>query len=402
MIDLDFISNLSLPAIILSLSGAALVLILITLLWLLRPLRLTGKYQAGTSNEERGEIEEINTGVSTPKVSVIVYSQGREEELMEYLDSLTTQDYPDFEVIVVSESTAESNEILSESCARRYPNVYVTFIPPGSHNLSRRKLALTLGMKAAKGEVVVTTVSNARIPSASWLSSLAAPFRETGGEETEVVLGYTRIDFRQMKGWGKWYREFNSLLTDARWIGYALDHKPYRGDGYNLAFRRHIFFEHKGYAQSLYLHPGDDDIFISEVATPQNTRMVLTPDSILTIEWGDASKRMWRARKEQYDFTSRWLRRTPFILGGAASLMQWLILLCCIAALNPVLWIAFILCEIYIYRKAAARLGATRLWWAVAPFWLAKPFLNLYFRLRYRRQLRNNFTWLRNKKSKFF
>lgn len=390
------------------LPSISLLLAAATLIWLLRPLRLTGK--ASADPESSGNIR-------TPGISVIVYSQGREEELIEYLDSLTAQIYPDFEVIVVSESTAESNEILAESCSRRYRNVYVTFIPPGSHNLSRRKLALTLGMKAAKGEIVVTTISNARIPSESWLSSMVAPFAEN--PDIDVALGYSRLDFRQMKGWGKWYREFCSLLTDARWIGYALAHKPYRGDGYNLAFRRHIFFDHKGYSQSMYLHPGDDDIFISEIATPENTAMVTAPESMLTIEWGDASTRMWRARKEQYDFTSRWLPRAPFLLGGMASLMQWLILLCTLTAvaipiLNALLfsvpidaesmilagtaliiWLCFLTFEVLIYRKAAGRLGATRLWWAVGPFWLAKPILNLIFRLRYRRQLRNNFTWLR-------
>ena len=64
----------------------------------------------------------------TPKVSVIVYSQVSEEELMDYLHDLCGQDYPDFEVIVVCESTAESNEMLLESCSRIFSNVYVTFI----------------------------------------------------------------------------------------------------------------------------------------------------------------------------------------------------------------------------------------------------------------------------------
>lgn len=392
-----------------SLCGIAIFLGVVTLLWLLRPLRAVGSHTP----------KPLAPLQNPPKLSVIVYSQGHEEELMEYLDMLTQQDYPDYEVIVVSESTAESNEILSESCARRYPNVYVTFIPPGSHNLSRRKLALTLGMKAAKGDVVVTTVSNARIPSASWLSEMATPFCGDEGCGIDVALGYTRLDFSQMRGWGKWYREFNSLLTDARWIGYALMHKPYRGDGYNLAFRRQVFFDHKGYSQSMYLHPGDDDIFISEVANGKNTVMVLSPESILTIEWGDASTRMWRARKEQYDFTSRWLPRMPFLLGGATSLMQWAILLCTVVSmltpfldcliggrgigLNEIMGVIppltilclFELFQILIYRKAAKRLGATRLWWAVGPFWLAKPILNLWFRIRHRRQLRNNFTWLR-------
>ena len=389
-------------------AGAA-IFSLISLIWLLSPLERVGKHTPQPTE-----------ALLTPKVSVIVYSQASEEELMEYLDTLCAQDYPDYEVIVVCESTAASNEILSESCARRYPNVYVTFIPPGSHNLSRRKLALTLGMKAAKGEVVVTTVSNARIPSDSWLSELIAPFRGEDSESIDISMGYSHMDYRQMSGPGKWYREFNSTLTDAQWIGYALGKHPYRGDGYNLAFRRKIFFEHKGYSQSIYLHPGDDDIFINEVATDSNTAMVLSPESILSIEWGDASIRMWRARKEQYGSTARWLPRAPFRKAGITSFTQWAVFLLCIAAtgysllglLSPeptvtpldISCIAtalsmlniFWLQEILIYRRAAAKLEATKLWWALPLFWLAKPVLNLIFLIRYRRHRRLNFTWLRN------
>lgn len=389
------------------LTSVALILSILTIIWLERPLIRVGSYKPH---------EDDATDTPAPKVSVIVYSQVAEEVLMDYLEVLNSQDYPDFEVIVVSESTAESNEILSESCTRRFNNVYVTFIPPGSHNLSRRKLALTLGMKAAKGDIVVTTTANAEIHSNSWLSKLIAPFIGENAAATEVSLGYSHLDYSHMKGWGKWYREFVSVLTDAEWIGYALAGKPYRGDGYNLAFRRNLFFEHKGYSQCMYLHSGDDDIFIHEIATPENTVMVLDRESILSINWREATKRMWRIRKEQYDFTSRWLPQEPFRRAGAISTMQWMILFLCIAvgvtgymnagnshdihAYIPAMAAAFILilfhlAEILIYRRAAEKMGATRLWWAFPIFRLIKPMLNKLFSFRHRRARRWNYTWAR-------
>ncbi len=387
--------------------GIALLLSLLTIFGFERPLLYVGSYR---------EKEEIDNYKRTPKVSVIVYSQVAEEELLNYLSSLCEQDYPDFEVIVVCESTAEGSDMLTESCTRHFKNVYVTFIPPGSHNLSRKKLALTLGMKAAKGDIVITTVANARIHSGSWLSALIAPFRGDNAETVDVSLGYSHFDYSQMKGLGKWYREFVAQLTDAGWIGYAISGNPYRGDGNNLAFRRKLFFEHKGYSQSIYLHSGDDDLFINEIATPENTVMVLEPQSILSTEWGDASKRMWRARKEQYDFTSHWLPRGAFLKAGAASATRWVILLMCIAAgltgyifsekqndINSFipaiaaigLLLIFQLSEILIYRKAAEKMKATRLWWALPIFRLARPVLNFLFRLRHRRHRRYNYTWMR-------
>ena len=185
--------------------AVALTLALFSFLWLQRPMSRIIDYK---------KTETDIPPLHTPKVSVIVYSQVSEEELMDYLHDLCGQDYPDFEVIVVCESTAESNEMLLESCTRIFSNVYVTFIPPGSHNLSRRKLAQTLGIKAAKGEIIVTTVANAFIPSSVWLSSLVSAFRGEITDNTDVSLGYSHFDYSEMLGWGKWYREFNSVIID--------------------------------------------------------------------------------------------------------------------------------------------------------------------------------------------
>lgn len=380
------------------LSAIALIFILITLLWLMRPMIKVGNYK---------EPEENPPLDNAPKVSVVVCTANHEEELFGYLDNLTQQDYPDYEIIVVSDSTSESTEILAECCSRRYDNVYVTFVPPESHSLSRRKLALTLGMKAAKGEIVVTTVSTAEIPSARWLSEITAPFRGARGNDIKVSLGYSHIDFTQMKGLGRWYKEFDSVMTDARWLGAALGGKPYRGDGFNIAISRSLFFEHKGYSRSLGLQGGDDDVFIHEVSTPDNTATVFSPDSILSIGWGEASSRIWSLRKEQYDYTSHWLPQAPFVRAGLLSAMQWMIpLICVISMYFPIsafikdmvfdawricasfvpfaLWVAFILCETLIYRRDAERMQATRLWWALPLFMLIRPIVNLIFRIMHR------------------
>ena len=55
---------------------------------------------------------------------------------------------------------------------------------------------------------------------------------------------------------------------------------------------------------------------------------------------GDASKRMWSTRKEQYEFTSRWLPRKPFLRAGAMSAIQWLVTLSLAATIAMSLWTA--------------------------------------------------------------
>ncbi len=237
-------------------------------------------------------------------------------------------------------------------------------------------------------------------------------------QSKEIVLGYSRLDYAEMSSIWRWKREFDDLLTDSQWIGYALREEPYRGDGYNLAFKRELFFEHKGYSKSIYLHSGDDDLFISEISNSENTAVTLQPTSILTTHWGNSTARTWRERKEQYRFTAHWLRHGPFIRQGMTSAMQWIvsILLSVSAAIgvfsalrtdtmgitdfipavvSAVSLVTFWQIEIMIYRRAAKTMGATRLWWAIPIFWLWQPIGNMLFNMKHKRSSVKNFTWQR-------
>lgn len=378
--------------------GLLLFAVITAIAYGLKPLRRSASFENTPVPDDPGKF---------PKASLIVYSQNDEETLLRFLEEVSRQDYPDFEVIVVCETTSSAAEILSEKVGMLYSNVYITFIPPESHNLSRRKLAITVGIKAAKGEVVVTTVANVSIPSEKWLSSLLAPFAAQGGSAIDVSLGLSEFDFVELRGAARWYRQFDTQLTDANWIGYAVCGSPYRGDGNNLAFRRSVFFAHKGYARTINLHNGDDDLFIDEIANGDNTRVVVGEDSILSTHWGEAANRVWSFRKEGYMFTSRWLPKSPFFRAGYMSAMQWTALLSAVGAsllslpsLIPAIASLLLLillwgCEISAYRKCSARFGTVRLWWAVVPFWLWRPIGNLLFKIDHYSTRKKNFTWQR-------
>lgn len=337
-----------------------------------------------------------------PLVSVIVYTISTEEALLEYLDALMRQDYPNYEVIIVNEGGHEVSASLAERLTKLYPQrLYVTFIPPESHNLSRRKLAQTVGIKAAKGDIVLTTGSNCIIPSKSWLSLMMQPFFHE--PSIEIVLGYSHIEFDNLHGPGKWFRQFDSTLTACQWLGAAINKYPYRGDRYNLAFRRGLFFDHKGYSQSLHLMNGDDDLFVNEISNGDNTDVMISHDAILTYDWGDSGNRIVSEMKNNYRFTSQLLPKMPFLRAGLGSTMQWTTLIAAIAGALLGLpglihvWVAlgilFLLgsTEIYVYRKAAKALGSVRLFWSVPLFLLWHPIDTLLTKNYSRRKRRRHF-----------
>lgn len=341
-----------------------------------------------------------------PKASVIVYAECDEETLEFTIEQIMAEDYPDFEVIVVYEIAGDYAKMLNERLSKKYDNIYVTFIPPGSHNVSRRKLAITSGVKAATGEIIVTTCGNIRLPDDHrWLSNLLQPFCGREGNYADISLGLSKIDFSDLKGPGRWYRQFDDAINAMQWIGYCEMHRAYRGDGFNLAFRRRVFFEHKGYAKSINVHTGDDDLFIKEISTDTNGRTVINRQCVVTTLWPDYGNAEWSNRKEGYNFTARWLPASPFIRLRVFKVLQWVIAGSIVAAIVTALpsLLALIIGApllliywgilIYNYRSFASRIGIVRLWWAVMPFLLWQPVADTCFRIVHWQRSKKNFTW---------
>lgn len=387
--------------------GLAALGVLLELLIFLRPLLHVAKAQSPASS-----LSDIPSEASPiPKASVVIFVASEDDELDETLGQLMNQSYPDYEVILIFESVAETAAMLAEKYCGKYPNLYITFIPPGSHNLSRRKLAQTVGIKAAKGDVVVISGSNIDSFPEYWLENMMRPFHDAS-RNCDISLGYTHYPIDDLHGIWKWYREFDFMMIDARWISAALNRRPYRGSGKNMAFRRSLFFEHKGYSSTINLQNGDDDLFVSELSTPGNTEMILDPATILFSRWYKSGNRMWKEEKEQYDFTRRWLPKRPFVMAGCSSATQWVVLGACVAAaitgwsmvippvIAAVILLSFWGVEIAYYRRCATKLRNTRLWWSVPVFLLARPIVNFFFRCSRHSTRKHNYTWQRNPKRK--
>jgi glycosyltransferase involved in cell wall biosynthesis len=204
---------------------------------------------------------------TTPPVSVIVYTKNESYNLKRYLPFLLTQDYPSYEVIVINDgSTDESDDVL-KLFEHDYKHLYHTFIPQESKYLSRRKLSLTLGIKAAKNDVLLFTEADCRPLSKDWIRTMARNYTN----DTDLVLGFCA--YTESKGFFHKLIAYDNLINGLEYISSALKKNPFGGNGRNLSYRRPLFFEHKGFSKSLSLHAGDDDLFVNETADRWNTQV---------------------------------------------------------------------------------------------------------------------------------
>ena len=333
-----------------------------------------------------------------PPVSVVIYANNDSEQLRNNLEYFLTQDYPEFEIIVVNDgSSDESEDVLSEFEAK-FSNLYHTFVAEGARNLSRRKLSLTLGIKAARYDIVLLSDANCRPGSNRWIYSFARNFTE----KTDLVIGCTILE--KHKGLFERLTSFDVLLHNLRFIGYALSNKPYMGEGTNLAYRKSLFFAHKGFAKFMQLHTGDDDLFVNQVANRRNTKIELSADSRMTAIY-ESNIEGWLYQKRNRAFTSSFYKTgakmsyafdsfTRFLYYGcgiAVIILSWPILWLCITIMSFML-IRFVLTGLF-WRRTGKIFNTRRFFFLVPFLELIDPLINIYFKLESYIDRKQNYTW---------
>ena len=240
----------------------------------LRYLRLGGKVTSQTDSD-----------VQLPAVSVIVCAHNEYDNLQDYLSILLEQDYPCYEVIVVDDSSEDGSDLLLERWSRQYGNLYHTFVPRGARVLSNKKLALTIGIKAAHYDYLLLTDADCRPESKHWIREMMKGF---ANQQTEVVLGFS--PYFEKKGLLNHIIGYDTLFNGLQYMGMARAGKPYMGVGRNLAYKRETFFSVGGFKGLLGNRAGDDDLFVNRIANAANTVVVNNPNSIV---WS-VPKTTWR------------------------------------------------------------------------------------------------------------
>lgn len=297
----------------------------IYLLTVLLPRLVRIKHYALAEEIEQQQEQEL------PPVSVVIYADTEASNIRRVVPQLFSQEYGGMmEVVVI---TDEGNEIAADVVRElqiTYRELYMTFTPGQSRNLSRRKLSLTIGVKAAHHECVILITGCCVINSPLWLRSMARHF----SEGAEVVIGYATL--LDLKGEdhlrGSRCRAFDRAFVAARWLSSAIAGKPTRGCGYNLGYTKRLFFNHKGFANSLGLFAGDDDVFVNELVSDAQYALEISPESIIEIYDYNPVHHQYMDNMSRR-FTSRFLPRGGFRLFGSFSCAWWVWFLCGVAGI---------------------------------------------------------------------
>ncbi|MDZ4751269.1 MAG: glycosyltransferase [Flavobacteriales bacterium] len=242
-------------------------------------------------------IKTISDPTEWEPVSVIVCARNEEKNLRENIPAIMDQDYPNFEVIVVNDSSWDDTEAILTAFHVHFPNLRIVTLDEEKQNLQGKKFALTLGIKAAKNKILLLTDADCVPASRNWIRDMVRPLQE----DTEIVIGFS--PYLQYPGWLNRIIRFDTLMIGLSYMGLAKAGKPYMGIGRNLCYTRDLFFKVGGFKRHYNLSSGDDDLFINEVADSRNTEIVFDPESQTESE-PKKTWTTWFAQKKRHLTTS--------------------------------------------------------------------------------------------------
>lgn len=206
-------------------------------------------------------------------VSVVVCAHDEAENLRELIPQLLSQDYPDYEVIIVNDRSNDStfDYLLHET--KNNARLRMVNVKDTPQRVNGKKYGITLGIKAALHEWILLTDADCRPSGKQWIRSMSRNFTN----DSQFVLGFS--PYVHKRGFLNLFIRFDTILTAIQYFAFGWMNDPYMGVGRNLAYRKSLFLDQKGFNNFLHVTGGDDDLFVNLHASGTNTRLQIAPES---------------------------------------------------------------------------------------------------------------------------
>lgn len=325
-----------------------------------------------------GTPKEIAGTTKPEPVSVIICARNEADNLNAHLPIILEQEYPHYEVVVVNDCSSDETEDVLKHFSSLYPHLKVTTIKEDEKFTHGKKLAMTVGIKAAKNEWLLFTDGDCMPENRQWIASMQKHFTP----ENQIVLGYG--GYKERKGLLNKLIRFDTFFIALQYLGFAKCKKPYMGVGRNLAYRKSLFIKNRGFASHSHIISGDDDLFVNEAAQGSFTDVEYSIDAH-TRSNPKTTLAAWKAQKKRHMSTAGLYKTSHKYLLTVEPLSRILFVLLCIAvAIISKFWyvpiglfLIRLLIQQIIFSKALKILNEKHILALSAIFDLIMPFINL-------------------------
>lgn len=269
------------------------VFIVIVAIQFLYYLLIFGKFSFGKNQE------------TTPQdlpISVIICAKNESENVIRYIPILAEQDYPDYEIVLIDDSSSDDTLDIFEEFEKQYSNIRLVKVKNNETFWGNKKYALTLGIKAATKEYLLFTDADCYPETKDWIREMSSHF----SEDKTIVLGYGAYEKIANSFLNKIIR-FETMLTAVQYFSWAKAGHPYMGIGRNLAYKKDEFFNVNGFISHIKIRSGDDDLFINQTATRENTAICYNWESF-TYSEPKTTFKAWFTQKRRHVSTANYYK----------------------------------------------------------------------------------------------
>jgi hypothetical protein len=183
----------------------------------------------------------------------------------------------------------------------------------------------------------------------------------------EIVLGYGA--YKKDYGFLNKLIRFDTFLIAANYLSAAVKGKAYMGVGRNLAYKKDLFYKQKGFSKHYHITSGDDDLFINQASTQENTNVVVSANGI-TYSLAKTNFTDWKRQKQRHLTTAPHYSsnsKTKITLGYAFQYGFHLLFLSVLIFKTTIIaalagFILKIIFQMIIFKKTSKKLNEVDLW----------------------------------------
>lgn len=261
------------------------------------------------------------TVVEKHPVSLVVCAKNEAENLRKHIPLWLNQKYPNFELILINDASIDDTLEVIEEFAEKDSRIQIVNVKSNEAFWGNKKYALTLGIKRAKNDHLLLTDADCYPASEEWLGTMASNF----SDRKKLVLGYGA--YEKQAGFLNKIIRFETLMTAIQYFSYAKAGNPYMGVGRNLAYTTTLYYENNGFMGHIKVTSGDDDLFVNQAATSENTAICIEPEAF-TYSIPKEKRKNWRLQKSRHYSTARLYKPKHRLLLGiyyVFNLLFWIL-----------------------------------------------------------------------------
>ncbi len=257
-------------------------------------------------------------------ISVLIPARNETENILNCLHSVFSVNYPSqlFEVILIDDHSEDDTVTIAQKATKGKENFSLIKLSETNNDLqshSFKKFAISKGIEKARGELIVTTDADCKVPP-DWLRYISYCYEQL---QSKFIAG--PVLFVEEKGWLSNFQSLDFIGMMGITAGGIESRMHNMCNGANLCYTRHAFNEVNGFAGVDHLASGDDLLLMHKIAEKW-------PDSISFIKNAEAAvmtkpEETWKKLLSQ---RIRWASKTSNYREPGLIIVPGLVFLLCL------------------------------------------------------------------------